>query len=49
VPGREVGPDHREAPAGRRIDRRGRITGEHRLDEFSTPDQLVATYLKGDE
>jgi len=29
--------------------KRGRITGEHRLDEFSTPDQLVATYLKGDE
>ena len=28
--------------------KRGRITGEHRLDDFSTADALVATYLKGD-
>jgi ABC-type branched-subunit amino acid transport system ATPase component len=28
--------------------KRGVITGEHGLDEFSTADQLVATYLKGE-
>lgn len=28
--------------------KRGVITGEHRLTEFATPDQLVATYLKGE-
>jgi len=27
--------------------KRGVITGEHQLEEFSTPDHLVATYLKG--
>ena len=27
--------------------KRGTITGERRLDEFSTADELVATYLKG--
>lgn len=28
--------------------KRGVITGEHQLTEFATPDQLVATYLKGE-
>jgi ABC-type branched-subunit amino acid transport system ATPase component len=28
--------------------KRGVITGEHPLDDFATPDQLVATYLKGE-
>lgn len=28
--------------------KRGVITGEHHLTEFATPDQLVATYLKGE-
>ncbi len=28
--------------------KQGRITGEHRLDEFSTADRLVETYLKGE-
>ena len=27
--------------------KQGTITGEHELDEFTTADQLVATYLKG--
>ncbi len=29
--------------------KRGVITGEYRLDEFATADQLVATYLKGED
>ena len=29
--------------------KRGVITGEHRLDEFATADQLVATYLRGED
>jgi branched-chain amino acid transport system ATP-binding protein len=28
--------------------KQGRITGEHELDEFSTADRLVETYLKGE-
>lgn len=28
--------------------RQGRITGTHRLEEFPTPDRLVATYLKAE-
>ena len=28
--------------------KRGRITGQHSLDEFPTADSLVATYLKGE-
>jgi branched-chain amino acid transport system ATP-binding protein len=28
--------------------KRGRITGEHGLDEFPTAESLVATYLKGE-
>jgi branched-chain amino acid transport system ATP-binding protein len=29
--------------------KRGRIAGEHRLDEFQAPEQLVSTYLKAEE
>jgi ABC-type uncharacterized transport system ATPase subunit len=28
--------------------KQGVITGEHRLDEFSSADRLVETYLKGE-